>query len=128
MNVEAFVHYKLGHVELDQQHWKWFSILHLILLSVDMKDYNEIENQMNCLRRATKHNFNYEEGIIIRYCFPFMGSHKTDHRVLWQKIIRFVELEPETLLQYTVEIMMLQLRDHIDKYDFQMIPYLKGIT
>ena len=133
MNREAFSHYKIGILEIDDQHW------HLIEMIDNIKYNNktcrtkdDYVRLIEEIRNSILFHFEYEERLMKGIKFPFFCFHQQEHARLVDLLCNMiVELKCSSLkadLNFHIKLVQtLQtvIVEHIDHYDSQIATFLK---
>ena len=127
MTPERFKHYTLGIPELDNDHWELFEILNK--LSIAKKNCNSDYSSIlkNKFVKLFNLHTNREIELAIKWRFPFTEYHDSSHPTLIDMLYKRTKLSTsECLSELDVSDMINSLCEHIDKYDFQYVPFYKA--
>jgi hemerythrin-like metal-binding protein len=130
MNEERFVHYKIGHDQLDQDHWKLFKLMDDVIVDIRAKDYQSALNKIPHMNKALKDHFKHECEFMKSVAYPYKGSHSNDHEKIQDILINLEQALPKfkSNTSLITEFPISNIEDlfvkHVDNYDRQFINYI----
>ena len=126
MNFDSFKHYRTGISSIDAEHW-W--LLHLVSTTASIHDTEEAGFVMNKLLEDWNRHSGLEEDLMQAASFPHLEAHRQDHQQIaaaLQAMYQAVCIQGAlTQAQWKAHDLEEKVRNHIDHYDMQYIPYVR---
>lgn len=119
--------------EIDNQHQRLFEIgeeIEVLLNTYfDQSTLVKTEELLHELKNYTVYHFNTEKDLFIKYNYPDMSSHLSEHDkfidYLSNTNIDEIKTDQEEFLQKLLHTIAQWIFKHINNVDFKYVPYLK---
>lgn len=117
MNVNRFIHYKIGHPVHDAKHFQ-------LLLEMDdllsvLYAHEDHTERLQTIKQHLKEHFDSEHDLMVRINYPYIAAHDRDHEMLVKMLDRLVETYTKGafihVTTHQLEELFLQHIDYLDR-------------
>ena len=124
MNIDSFVHYKMGITHIDDEHWTIIDSMNKINETIKRRDVDNIGKNVYDLNILLTQHLVYENSMMEEIDFPYVVHHQSEHKIIVSELERLCDSKT-----FHCEQVVLTLKDlvvkHIDHSDFQYQKYYK---
>jgi hemerythrin-like metal-binding protein len=126
MSPEAFVHYKVGVENIDDEHWEILIVLNDINSSCRENNYRGVVNKICQLKRLLQAHYASEEEMMERIKFPYLKYHRDAHLNILLELSNFYPLcvkKNMLMLEFSTAYLYKLTVGHLDTLDRQYMEY-----
>lgn len=126
MSPEAFVHYRVGIENIDNEHWEILQLYESIRVSCQDNNHSKVFDKVGQLRRLLEAHYASEEEMMEKINFPYLKYHKSAHLDILSELNSlqpFCVKRNMFMVEYCTEVLNKMTIVHLDTLDRQYMEY-----